>query len=234
MPVNLSKRSIVKHGTNKAYHTAQRKSQGGAITGANSTSLGERSKGKGKSGFQVGPKHAPDGAYLGRAKKIKADLIEKAKIKKRYFKSVKGDDERGVGQAVESDDLLNRDEGKFAPERGVEEERSDDILFQMRNRDLPASSASAVQADNKARGIREKKKRTPEAKAEEADSQRIARKAGASPFKDGGLSKEERLQLRDKKQEKWNSQSGSQTGRQRGQPNLGARMDLLLEKIKQG
>lgn len=68
MPANLSKRSVVKHRTNKAQHAGDNgpRKEG---TGANSMSLGETprtGKGKRKSGFQVGPKHAPDGAYLGR------------------------------------------------------------------------------------------------------------------------------------------------------------------------
>lgn len=47
------------------------------------------------------------------------------------------------------------------------------------------------------------------------------------------MSKEDRQKIREKKTERWHSQSGSQKGRERGQPNLGARMDLLLERIKQ-
>jgi hypothetical protein len=169
---------------------------------------------------------------LNTAKKIKADLIEKAKIKKQYFKSVKGAEGSREGQ---EEDLFDRNEGKFAPEKRDADDTSDDILFQMRNRDLPAPSASTLQY-NKANGIREKKKRTPAIKDGVDDARSSTRQGGqvnAGPA-DSHLSKEERTRLREKKQEKWNSQSGSQMGRTRGQPNLGARMDLLLEKIKQG
>jgi hypothetical protein len=71
MPANLSKRSIVKHRTRKPFHSGSGKKTkigGEEGTGANGTSLGV--KGKGRSGFQVGPKHAPDGAYLGRGELI--------------------------------------------------------------------------------------------------------------------------------------------------------------------
>ncbi|KAL1409047.1 hypothetical protein Q8F55_005871 [Vanrija albida] len=40
----------------------------------------------GAGGFKVGPKHAPKDAYLGRAQKLKASLIEAAKVKKQYAK----------------------------------------------------------------------------------------------------------------------------------------------------
>lgn len=71
MPANLTKKSVVKHRTKTPYYPAQRKYSKGddGGTGANSTALGDKSvKGKGRNGFQVGPKHAPDGAYLGRGK----------------------------------------------------------------------------------------------------------------------------------------------------------------------
>ncbi|CED84273.1 rRNA processing [Phaffia rhodozyma] len=42
-----------------------------------------------KRGFQVGPKNAPKDAYLGKAQKIKANLIANAKTKRLYAKTLK-------------------------------------------------------------------------------------------------------------------------------------------------
>lgn len=47
-------------------------------------------------------------------------------------------------------------------------------------------------------------------------------------------SEQERQAVRQRRTEQWHAKSGSRTGRQRGQPNLGARMDLLLDKIQRG
>ncbi|KAJ9098156.1 hypothetical protein QFC21_004485 [Naganishia friedmannii] len=45
--------------------------------------------GRGRGGFKVGPSHAPSNAYLGKAKKIKQDLIDRARIKKSFAKTLK-------------------------------------------------------------------------------------------------------------------------------------------------
>ncbi|KAJ9117504.1 hypothetical protein QFC22_004354 [Naganishia vaughanmartiniae] len=45
--------------------------------------------GRGRGGFNVGPSHAPSNAYLGKAKKIKQDLIDRARIKKSFAKTLK-------------------------------------------------------------------------------------------------------------------------------------------------
>lgn len=53
-----------------------------------------------KRGFTVGPDHLPDGSYRRRARKIKSDLIQKAKVKKKYAKIR----ERELGQPIPSVD----------------------------------------------------------------------------------------------------------------------------------
>lgn len=45
--------------------------------------------------------------------------------------------------------------------------------------------------------------------------------------------REESLKIREKRSEKWNSISKSSTGRKRGQPNLGSRMEVLLDRIRE-
>ena len=75
------------------------------------------SNGKKTGGFQVGPKHLPDGAYLGKHKRIKAELIHKAKVKKEYFKQLKHDKAGASGTSSNAAPL-----GK----RGSAAESSDD------------------------------------------------------------------------------------------------------------
>jgi hypothetical protein len=164
--------------------------------------------------------------YLLIAKKIKADLIEKAKIKKRFFKSVNGETGKDTGLASDEDidAMLRRDEGKFAPERGEEEfDDGDDILYQMRNREEVAlKKDNGKEKGDKGRADRQPQVTQPANTTLRPDKERA----------DEVLSKEDRQKIREKKTERWHSQSGSQKGRERGQPNLGARMDLLLERIK--
>jgi hypothetical protein len=162
------------------------------------------------------------------AKKIKADLIEKAKIKKHFFKSVKGKEGQDGGQVdIDPAAIFNRDEGKFAPERKEEEgDEGSNILYQMRNRE-----EVALQKDEK-KGRGKDDRRSQQAQPVNGATKSSLRQ-GDAKHDEVVMSKGERQALRDKKTERWHSQSGSQRGRERGQPNLGARMDLLLERIKQ-
>jgi hypothetical protein len=225
------KRNVVKHQTSATYsnrHTAARKE-------------GTNVKGKGKGGFKVGPSHAPDGAYLGRAKKIKADLIEKAKVKKRYYKEIGKD---SVGLQEDQDRLAleqNRDEGRFASPRGG---GVDGLLLledQRRAQSVRRRANGADGEDNLSR--REKSQREAVKEAERrskesiqgGSSHTIAKKADASAKEAHSQSAlDDRKSQREKRNAQWNAKSGSATGRQRGQPNLGTRMGLLLDKIKRG
>lgn len=124
--------------------------------------------------------------------------------------------------------MVARDEGKFAPESGPQEEDDIDILHQMRDRDDDRAKAVIPTGKIDARpGAVKRAKVNEEGTKADASSKTFKRPQD-------GLTKEERLKIREKKSEKYHSQSGSQRGRERGQPNLGARMDLLLDKIKQG
>ncbi|CDS01938.1 hypothetical protein, partial [Sporisorium scitamineum] len=116
-PTKLTKKQLVKHRTSAT-----------------------RSNGKKTSGFQVGPKHLPDGAYLGKHKRIKSELIHKAKVKKEYYKQLKQDKTVGAsgtssnaaplgkrGSAADNKDdsnlpfALPKDQGRFAPENGEDD-----------------------------------------------------------------------------------------------------------------
>lgn len=214
-PDKLTKRQLVKHRTSATS-----------------------SNGKKTGGFQVGPKHLPDGAYLGKHKRIKAELIHKAKVKKEYYKQLKHDKvasgsgtssnaaplgQRGSSsRSVDNESLpflLPKDQGRFAPENGADDEDA--------QLDLALSGTKQDLRPRKAPGQSKTKKplphplpRTQARTNEDSDRLRDTR------------SKQEKEQERFKKNKMWNKPSGSRTGQARGQPNLGARMEVMLDKIR--
>ncbi|WFD39226.1 uncharacterized protein MJAP1_002197 [Malassezia japonica] len=162
---------------------------------------GQRPRG----GFSVGATNVPSGAYIGRAKKLKADLIHKAKVKKAYNKLL----EREGAPAEMPEPEETQDLGRFAPE-----DPADDLLEQVEKKDerprataerptkkkLPYFHAPPKKKEPKAEG--------PKRTAEQAMQEREARRA------------------------LWNKKSPSAKGRARGQPDLGARMEVMLDKIQ--
>lgn len=211
---NFTKRQLVKHRT---------------------TTSGPKKSG----GFQVGPKHLPDGAYLGKQKRIKAELIHKAKVKKEYYKQIRqgkaaegsatttnatplgNKDDVEDNDVVESGSLpfaLPSDKGRFAAENEDDDGLEEQLVFANSKPDL--------------RPKKEKKKtarplphppvrpRSSQADHQEEDQQRDTR------------TKEQKDQDRERKNKLWNKPSGSRTGKNRGQPNLTARMEVMLDKIR--
>ncbi|KAJ9478123.1 rRNA-processing protein FYV7 [Pseudozyma hubeiensis] len=199
------------------------------------------SNGKKTGGFQVGPKHLPDGAYLGKHKRIKAELIHKAKVKKDYYKQLKQGKsasgsatssnaaplgERGsrmVAQDERSSHLpfaLPKDQGRFAPEDGADDSDSAqlDLALSGSKQDLRPRKAGGKAKSNKP--LPHPLPKSTARRDDEEDKTRDTR------------SKEEKEQERLKKNKMWNKPSGSRTGQARGQPNLGARMEVMLDKIR--
>lgn len=204
------KRSVVKHRTSGA---------------------GARVAGKKKGGFNVGATNTPTGAYIGRAKKHKADLIHKAKVKKAYYKMLEregghaaapsedagaedgrpepgtsGADAPGAPGAADAAGAAGAQLGRFAPEDPDEDE-----------------SRQAERARKPAEPAPRKKKLpyfyTPPKKQEREAPQRT---------------RDEALQERQRRKELWNRRSPSKLGSQRKQPDLGARMEVMLDKIQRG
>ena len=202
------KRSVVKHRTSGA---------------------GARAAGKKKGGFNVGATNTPTGAYIGRAKKHKADLIHKAKVKKAYYKMLEregghaaapaedagaeagpsepGTSATGAAAAAAAPGTAAAQLGRFAPE-GPDR---DDTRQAEHARRMPAEPAP-----------RKKKLPyfyTPPKKQEREAPQRT---------------RDEALQERQWRKELWNRRSPSKLGSQRKQPDLGARMEVMLDKIQRG
>ncbi|EST07765.1 rRNA processing [Kalmanozyma brasiliensis GHG001] len=219
-PEKLTKRQLVKHRTSATP-----------------------SNGKKSGGFQVGPKHLPDGAYLGKQKRIKAELIHKAKVKKEYYKQIKQDKAAsGSGTSSNAAPLGQRgsaaqkraaaennsslpfslptDQGRFAPENGAGDNDGAEL-------DLALSGSKQDLRPRKPTGKARGKKPLPHPlpKAQAPSNQEPERIRDTR-------SKEEKEQERLKKNKMWNKASGSRTGQARGQPNLGARMEVMLDKIR--
>lgn len=174
---SLSKRSVVKHRTR---------------TGDSAPKRG---------GFSVGATHAPSGAYIGHAKKHKADLIHKAKVKKAYYKMLQHEG-RADGAAVPAPP---QDLGRFAPEEPEAEDNA-----------TPAPAPAAPAA----------KKKLPYFYRPPAPRD-APREAAPRRTRD------EALAARDAQRAKWHRTSPSRLGRERGQPDLGARVEVMLDRIRQ-
>lgn len=196
------------------------------------------SNGKKTGGFQVGPKHLPDGAYLGKHKKIKAELIHKAKVKQNYYRQLKQDKAQGTSSnaaplgtrgsatsgAAELDDgpalpfTSPKDQGRFAPENGDDEGTADlELALSGTKQDLRPKGTG-----KKGKGKKPLPHPLPRAVQKEDTEEKVW----------DTRSKEEKEQERLKKNKMWNKASGSRIGQARGQPNLGARMEVMLDKIR--
>lgn len=185
-------------------------------------------------------------AHILSAKKLKADLIEKAKIKKKYFK------EKAKAESENQSDSIfsERDEGRFAPEEGIGGQDGFDLVeaekaSQRRRRKEGQESSEGGNSMSKRKQAKAEAARAAELESRrrllggvmhadrDEKGQAVPEQRTFDKSKEMETS-EQRKEERQKRQDKWNSKSGSRTGRQRGQPNLGARMDLLLDKIKKG
>lgn len=200
------------------------------------------SNGKKAGGFQVGPKHLPDGAYLGKHKKIKAELIHKAKVKKEYYKQLKQAKPSQSGTSSNATALgtrgstaassqerssendtaalpftLPKDQGRFAPENSEADGNAElDLAFSGTKQDLRPRNTG------KPKGNKPLPHPLPRATPRQNATEKVR----------DTRSREEKEQERLNKTKLWNKPSGSRTGQARGQPNLGARMEVMLDKIR--
>ncbi|CAO1619154.1 unnamed protein product [Parajaminaea phylloscopi] len=237
-PIDRSKRSIVKHATNKPFGQGQQ----GAKKGTEGS--------KRRAGFQVGPRHAPDGAYLGKVKRIKANLIANAKTKKQFYKSLK---QEGAGAGRHADTLGDGSDslGRFAPEAGPSTLRDEGKVSrpsngpddaQRRRRDRAGPAPEEANEDDQSRRQRPrqsaqksfapKKPQTVNDASKKDASASTSQMPAPAATKRKYASREEAVAARAERNEKWNRTSGSATGKKRGQPDLGARMEMLLDRIR--
>ncbi|WWC89734.1 uncharacterized protein L201_004659 [Kwoniella dendrophila CBS 6074] len=246
-------------------------------------------------GFNVKPSRAPKDAYMGKAQKIKADLIQRAKMKKSYAKILKaegisdssrlGDGSRRRNERPsENDNNDNNNDsrrgkgkdgnnssggGKFKS-RG---ERENDETKRLESRAGPAPGSRSSSSSNSYSGskstidrktygsnrldrqksnssLRQHDKPPHQRKEIKPPSPKRVRALSLSPpptsttditsttgqpiekksFRD--MKKEAFSKYHKSRNEAPASIGGSGRSNKRGQPNMGARMGLLLEKIK--
>lgn len=163
---------------------------------------------QGRGGFSVGAKNVPTGAYIGHAKKHKAELIHKAKVKKAYHKLLDKEGAPPAEPAVPTDEPPAA-LGRFAPE-----DPSDDLLERVSKKDQRPKAAPT--ASTKKQPYFRAPPPAPKAPKE------------VRPQRTRDQAMDERAHRR----ALWDKKSPSRRGRERGQPDLSARMDVMLEKIQ--
>lgn len=225
------------------------------------------------------------------AKRIKADLISKAKIKKGYYKSI-GQDRNSTStsfrgqksQSVKNDPFFqeqedqdqdnDHDDDDEEGENEIESEprrSSKSTKGKERARDEIQSTDNGFSGflkgkekdygkfgiynqdqdedllDMKPKGERKRLKRLEKEKEKKKDQSSSStptfnrpnskNKPSTSnkPLKEEkkSMTREESLKIRENRSEKWNSISKSYKGRKRGQPDLGNRMEVLLDRIRE-
>ncbi|KAK0540583.1 hypothetical protein OC835_000600 [Tilletia horrida] len=294
----LKKRKLVAHPT--ASGQSGRVSAGGG--------RGGKSSKYGGGGFRVGPAHAPAGSYLGKAKKIKEELIQKAKTKKAYYAQLKreglpvperrsargagagsvredaffqhgSDDEEdggGVGDRDGGDDEdgdeggesepPSRAEGRFAlsgPASGDAHDEAStsqsehaalDPLGVLEQRRAARMAAGQRKSKRQLAAEREREQQDEEAQLSKkrkrdslssssgplvmhrhfasAPSSSNATEDTTTSRPDKKKATTKNPEARQRQREAWQRPSGSAQGRARGQPDLGARVGVMLEKIE--
>ncbi|KAK8869532.1 hypothetical protein IAR55_000098 [Kwoniella newhampshirensis] len=226
-----------------------------------------------KRGFQVGPSRAPRDAYLGKANKIKADLIQRAKVKRQYAKVLKtegmasdrlGDGSKRRGERGEasasSSQAAKGGKGKNVPVRGAgpssgeddEEDGGDDgrngkvsDAKRMESRAGPSNTSSSSSTrpspskrsrPDTQRSGQETQPPKPKVRAlsPSPPPRRTATTTTTTPMP--GAEKPSFRQIKREAFSKYHkpreAPTSSTRGGKRGQPNMGARMGALLEKIR--
>ncbi|WWC60803.1 uncharacterized protein I303_103379 [Kwoniella dejecticola CBS 10117] len=231
---------------------------------------GSTGGGKYGGGFQVKPSRAPKDAYMGKAQKIKADLIQRAKMKKSYAKVLKaegmdsgrlGDGSRRRNERPKPQDDSDSDSASGG---NVTEMRDEQKRLEARAGPVPGSSSSSGSnihprpKSNFSKGEPAKHKGSrPDSSIRSRDRPpykdkvELPKKVKAlspSPPPTTGSDQAEKKSFREVKKEAFSKfhrprdnavsagvggggGSGGRGGK-RGQPNMGARMGALLEKIK--
>ncbi|KIR59747.1 hypothetical protein I314_04179 [Cryptococcus bacillisporus CA1873] len=203
-----------------------------------------------KQGFKTAPSRAPKDAYLGKARKIKTDLIQRAKVKKQFAKVLRaegmeserlGDGSRRRNEREEGDNKLKGRTGNFkGKERREREERGeeDPDMARIRARAGPSSSTPFSRPNkpfNKSHNNKSYDRTTRKPRIEEAPPKPKVRALSPSP-PPSAPSSEPKPSIRTLKKEGFSKyhRAKDTTGlsKGRGQPNMGARMGVLLEKIK--
>ncbi|KAL4818720.1 hypothetical protein BDW67DRAFT_11796 [Aspergillus spinulosporus] len=172
---------------------------------------------KKRKGFSVGPANLPDGTYRRKTQKIKADLIQKAKVKKAYAKikaaELAAPQPKPFYLQREQEELERKNEQTKEPAASLE-------LHPERQAMLNARDAEPEQADRKA-GDRRNRKPKRGAFAKELE---IAEKRRQEA--------EKKRQLRELKAKDREAMARAKRPDQNGKRRLGRESKVLLSRIQ--
>ncbi|BEJ16777.1 hypothetical protein CspHIS471_0601780 [Cutaneotrichosporon sp. HIS471] len=193
-------------------------------------------------GFKVGPSHAPRNAYLGKAQKKKAELIASAKVKQQYAKVLAREGMQSGEEGEEMDAeaarlekrmkaaMVDADSDSDSDSDSDAEDEAARAAARMRQAAREADEARAERKERKAfergqMGTEEafRPGRRPKPKQHDKSQKRTVR--ALSPPK----VEPREGRLRDLKREAFGQRHSGRAG---GQPRMGPRMDMLLEKIR--
>ncbi|WVO14180.1 hypothetical protein L204_101811 [Cryptococcus depauperatus] len=196
------------------------------------------SNGNPKHGFNVKPARAPKDAYLGKAKKIKANLIQRAKVKKQYAKVLRQEgmesERLGNGSRRRGERDADTGKGKGSP-KGTERHYSQRGKPKHENQELEAQDPEMARILARAgpSGSRTKPFKKPSILKDVLPPKARALSPSPPPTTSSNESKPSIRQLRKESFGKYHRPKDSiGLMKGRGQPNMGARMGVLLEKIK--
>ncbi|KAF2722926.1 hypothetical protein K431DRAFT_302182 [Polychaeton citri CBS 116435] len=205
-----------------------------------------------KKGFQVGPANLPDGTYRRKNEKIKASLIERAQLKKKYAKikqrSADDIDTRDrIPMPASMQQALGREE-REASWSGIEDDNEDDGEAEPSSAPHPTrqelienaksgegageagDAGGREESDARDRRRQRKPKHQPfqrdydqaQQRKEEAEERRRARE-------DAGRERERKIEERERFRK---AMAKARTGGKNGQRKLGRESGVLLEKVK--
>ncbi|WVQ76558.1 hypothetical protein IAR50_006228 [Cryptococcus sp. DSM 104548] len=223
-------------------------------------------------GFKTGPARAGKDAYMGKAKKMKDDLIQRAKVKKQFAKVLKkegmdserlgdGSKRRQEREPREAGNEKKGFKGKGKPREGQSQEkrgprggREDEDMARILARAGPSKPSPSSRPLKSSKPYPNSKHLTKRPR-DSSPSSSFSAPAPTAPPKPRALSPErlalpeppkvdgKEASLRTLKKEGFSkyhrprdapvSVAGAPRGKgTRGQPNMGSRMDVLLEKIR--
>lgn len=175
-----------------------------------------------KKGFQVGPANLPDGVHRRKVQKIKADLIEKAKIRKEYGKLKK------QGKMPEQEESIPIPASMAAEIEQQEEEPS--VAPHPDRQVLMDQEEEPEQERTQRRERRRRPKHAPFSKEyEEAQQRKAEAEERRKAREEAQRQREQKIDEREKFRK---AMAKARTGGKNGQRKLGRESQPLLEKVK--
>ncbi|KAI4110055.1 MAG: hypothetical protein L6R37_000188 [Teloschistes peruensis] len=179
-----------------------------------------------RKGFSVGPANLPDGTYRRKVKKIKDNLIRKAKVKKSYSK-IK-EKEPVIPTKYYAEDTTPENENAPPPPASMEVHPARRAMLAEPEALPPPKDPQTLQRPRERRPRRpkhapfEKEAQLAQQRKEEAQTRREA----------AGKAREERQRKIEERERFRKAMAKARTGGKNGQRKLGRESKVLLERVK--